>query len=160
MLYCSQRRTRSISLRTICRYFVRNWNPSLDGGVPRGWWRDGGIRLSATASGREGRGPERDDGVCLTTVTGPWVRKREESAVKRLPDLSGAAERRMEPAHHHPLGTAPALHEKQKRTDSNEPVLSFNPRSDYFFLGSAATFLAARFMVVSYMTGVPIRMDA
>lgn len=29
--------------------------------------------------------PERDDGVCLTTVTGPWDRKREESAVKRLP---------------------------------------------------------------------------
>ena len=30
----------------------------------------------------------RDDGVCLTTVTDPAVRgrKREESAVKRLPD--------------------------------------------------------------------------
>ena len=30
--------------------------------------------------------PDRDDGVCLTTVTDPWGRKREELAVKRLPD--------------------------------------------------------------------------
>ena len=36
-------------------------------------------------SRREGAVPERDDGVCLTTVTGPWDRKREELAVKRLP---------------------------------------------------------------------------
>ena len=65
----------------------------------------------------------------------------------------------MEPAHHHPIGTAPALHETQKRTDSNEPVLVFKPRRDYFFLGSAS-FLTPFFMVASYMIGVPIMMEA
>ena len=40
-----------------------------------------------------------------------------------------------------------------------EPVLSFKPRRDYFFLVSAA-FLEAPFMVASYMIGVPIRMEA
>ena len=52
-------------------------------------------------AGGNGRA-RRDDGVCLTTVTGPWDRKREESAVKAISDLWRAAERRMEPAHHRP----------------------------------------------------------
>ena len=76
---------------------------SRDVGEWRGRWCGGGVRLSASASGREGSGPARDDGVCLTTVTGPWDRKREESAVKRIPDPGVAAESRTEPAHHLPL---------------------------------------------------------
>lgn len=42
--------------------------------------------FSDRGAGGKAAVPERDDGVCLTTVTGPGrARKREESAVKRLP---------------------------------------------------------------------------
>ena len=43
--------------------------------------------FSDRGAGGKAAVPERDDGVCLTTVTGPVsrARKREESAVKRLP---------------------------------------------------------------------------
>ena len=51
-----------------------------------------------TRAGGNAAVPAGDDGVCLTTVTGPWDRKREESAVKRIPDLGVAAETRTEPA--------------------------------------------------------------
>ena len=57
-----------------------------------------GIRLSGIlrAGGKAAVPACRDDGVCLTTVTGPWVRKREELAVKRLPDLKRALKAVME----------------------------------------------------------------
>ena len=50
-------------------------------------WRRRNYSFQHRMSRREGAVPERDDGVCLTTVTGPVCRsrKREESAVKRLP---------------------------------------------------------------------------
>ena len=43
--------------------------------------------FSGRGAGGKAAVPERDDGVCLTTVTGPVsrARKREELAVKRLP---------------------------------------------------------------------------
>ena len=48
------------------------------------------VRRNSAFSTSEPEGRQRsrrDDGVCLTTVTGPVrARKREESAVKRLPD--------------------------------------------------------------------------
>ena len=42
--------------------------------------------FSGRGAGGKAAVPERDDGVFLTTVTGPErARKREELAVKRLP---------------------------------------------------------------------------